>query len=362
MKYIKSILMGALAMLSFTACTGDQALPPINKPEALGDGNLGNGDWNTPMAAYQAALGTVPHDDYGYDKTEAWVTGYIVGWVNVDISNSNLALAADFTVPAQVNTNIMIASDPDEKDPANIATVQLPSGDVRKALNLQDHPENLGELVTVYGTVGIKYCGQYGVRSVSDYVWGDEGKEPDPNMVLPAGAREFFSVDLTKGMEGFTFDQGNPADKNGNPLSDFKTWTQSTQYGLVATGGIANNDFNKSKANITDAMAISPVIDLTDYTQIRMMVHQAGNYFNNADNFQQMTSTLIREAGSTEWEQLEVPYPPAGNSWTFSNSGYIVLDDYAGKKVEIGFRYTSTSSLSGTWEIDKVTVAGVYSR
>ena len=168
-------------------------------------------------------------------------------------------------------------------------------------------------------------------------------------MVLPAGAREFYSVDLTKGMEGFTFDQGSPS-QNG-----FETWKYSSQYGLVATGG-------KTPAVVTDAMAISPVIDLTDYTQIRMMVHQAGNYFNNAENFQQMTSTLIREAGSTEWEQLEVPYPPAGNSWTFSNSGYIILDDYAGKKVEIGFRYTSTSSLSGTWEIDKVTVAGVYSR
>ena len=342
--------MGALAMLSFTACTGDQALPPINKPEALGDANLGNGDWDSPMAAYQAALGTVPHDEFGYDKSEAWVTGYIVGWVNVDISNSNLALAADFTVPAKVNTNIMIASNPDEKDPANIATVQLPSGDVRKALNLQDHPENLGELVTVYGTVGIKYCGQYGVRSVSDYVWGDEGKEPDPNMVLPAGSREFFSVDLTKGMEGFTFNQGTPSQAN------FETWKYSEKYGLVATGGKAPG------AVVTDAMAISPEIDLTNYTQIRLMVHQAANYFTNSANFLQMTSTLVREVGATEWQQLEVPYPPAGNSWTFGNSGYMILDDYAGKKVEIGFRYTSTSALSGTWEIDKVTVAGVYSK
>ncbi len=349
MKYIKSILMGALAMVSLSACTGDQALPPINKPEALGEASLGNGDWDSPMAAYQAALGTVPHDEFGYDKSEAWVTGYIVGWVNVDISNSNLALAADFTVPAGVNTNIMIASDPNEKDPANIATVQLPSGDVRKALNLQDHPENLGELVTVYGTVGIKYCGQYGVRSVSDYVWGDEGKEPDPNMVLPAGAREFFSVDLTKGMEGFTFDQGTPSQ------AGFETWKHSSQYGLVATGG-------KTPAVVTDAMAISPEIDLSHYTQIRLMVHQAGNYFTNSDNFLQMTSTLVREVGSTEWQQLEVPYPPAGNSWTFGNSGYMILDDYAGKKVEIGFRYTSISSLSGTWEIDKVSVAGVYSK
>lgn len=349
MRYIKSIFAGVLALLSLTACNDDQALPPIVKPEGLGTGNLGDGQWNTPMAAYQAALGTVPHDEFGYDRSEAWVTGYIVGWVNVDISNSNLALAADFTVPAQVSTNIMIASNPDEKDPANIATVQLPSGDVRKALNLQDHPENLGELVTVYGIVGIKYCGQYGVRSVSDYNWGDKGNEPDPNMVLPSGAREIKSYDLTKGMEGFTFDQGTPSQ------AGFEAWKHSTQYGLVATGG-------KTPAVVCDAMVISPVIDLTNYTQIRMMVHQAANYFTNSANFEQMTQTLVRVAGSTEWTQLELPYPPAGNSWTFSNSGYIVLDDFAGKKVEIGFRYTSTSTLSGTWEIDKISIAGVYSK
>lgn len=341
--------MGALAVLSFTACTGDQALPPINKPEALGEMNLGDGEWNTPMAAYQAALGTVPHDEFGYDKDEAWVTGYIVGWINVDISNTNLAIAADFTVPATIATNIMIASTPEEKDPANIATVQLPSGDLRNELNLKDHPENLGKLVTVYGIVGIKYCGQYGVRSVSDFAWGAEGNEPDPNMVLPAGAREFFNVDLTKGMEGFRFEQGTPSQ------AGFETWKHSTQYGLVATGG-------KTPAVVTDAMAISPEIDLAGYAQVRLMVHQAGNYFTNSANFQQMTSTLVREAGNGEWEQLAVPYPPAGNSWTFGNSGYIVLDAYAGKKIEIGFRYTSTSSLSGTWEIDKITMAGVYSK
>lgn len=362
MKRIKNILLGALALLSFTACTGDQALPPINKPAGLGEANLGNGEWNTPMAAYQAALGTVPHDDFGYDRSEAWVTGYIIGWVNVDISNANLALAADFTLPAGVNTNIMIASDPNEKDPANIATVQLPSGDVRKALNLQDHPENLGAQVTIYGTVGNKYCGQYGVRTVTDYVWGDQGKEPDPNMVLPAGAREFFSLDLTKGTQGFTFDQGEAIDKNGNLVPDFETWKYSSQYGLVATGGVANVDVEKSKAVMTDAMAISPEIDLSDYVNIRMMVHQAGNYFNNAENFSQMTSTLIRVVGTEEWEELQMPYSPAGNSWTFTDSGYIPLDDYAGKKVQIGFRYTSTITLSGSWEIDKLTVAGVYSK
>ncbi len=347
---IKTLVISALALTGLSACTGDQALPPINKPEGLGEAKLGNGAWNTPMAAYQAAIGTIPHDDYGYDMSEAWVTGYIVGWVNVDISNSNLALAADFTVPAKVATNIMIASRPDETDPAYIATVQLPSGEIRNALNLLDHPENLGSEVTVYGTVGIKYCGQYGVRTVTDYLWGDQGKEPDPNMVMPAGAREVVKWDFTKGLNGVTFDQGEPSQAN------FEIWKYSSQYGLVATGG-------KTPAVTSDAWAITSEIDLTAYNQPRMMLHQAANFFNNADNFRQMTSVMAREVKEDgtrgEWSELELPYTPSGSSWTFGDSGYIPLDDFAGKKIEIGFNYTSISTLSGTWEIDRLTIVGV---
>ncbi|MDE6835499.1 MAG: hypothetical protein K2J03_00905, partial [Muribaculaceae bacterium] len=273
---IKTLVISALALTGLSACTGDQALPPINKPEGLGEAKLGNGAWNTPMAAYQAAIGTIPHDDYGYDMSEAWVTGYIVGWVNVDISNSNLALAADFTVPAKVATNIMIASRPDETDPAYIATVQLPSGEIRNALNLLDHPENLGSEVTVYGTVGIKYCGQYGVRTVTDYLWGDQGKEPDPNMVMPAGAREVVKWDFTKGLNGVTFtniaipSKYDEESKEDKEYPDFETWKYSDQYGLVATGG-------KTPAMACDAMDITSEIDLPNYTQPRMMLHQAAN-------------------------------------------------------------------------------------
>lgn len=333
---------------ALTSCTGDQALPPVNKPAEMGDAVLGNGLWNSPMSAYQVSLGSIPTDEFGLNRIENWVTGYIVGWVNVDVSNTNIELGADFTVPAQAATNLLIASRPDEKNPLNVASVQLPSGAVRNALNLQDHPENLYQQVTIYGEVGRKYCGAYGVRSVSDYNWGDQGKEPDPNMVLPSGAREFWTADLLKDMQGFTFDQGSPSQ------AGFETWKHSTSYGLVATGG------RSGSAVTTEAMAISPVIDLTDYTQPRMMIHQAGNYFNGQAGFLNMCSVLVRLSGTTDWKPVVMPYAPSGSSWTFSNSGYVVLDDFAGQKIEIGFRYTSTADFSGTWEIDKVTIAGVH--
>lgn len=350
MKYIHSILCAALALTAFTACDGDQAMPPVNLPEALGEGTIGNGNWDTPMSAYQASLGTMPKDELGYEHTEAWVTGYIVGWVNVDISNTNIELGADFTVPANLNTNILIASRADEKDPSLVASVQLPSGAVRDALNLKDHPENLYQQVTIYGEVGRKYCGAYGVRSVSDYKWGDRGVEPDPAMVLPSGARDMWTANLTADVQGFTFDQGTPS------TAGFETWKHSTQYGLVATGG------KSGSAVETDAMAISPVVDLTNYESPRLMIHWAANYFTNTENLAKMTSTLVREEGAQDWTAVEIPYLAAGNSWNFSYSGYANLDAFAGKKIQIGFRYKSTKSLSGTWEIDKVSVAGIYSK
>ncbi|MDE6803242.1 MAG: hypothetical protein K2J29_01225, partial [Muribaculaceae bacterium] len=82
-------------------------------------------------------------------------------------------------------------------------------------------------------------------------------------------------------------------------------------------------------------------------------------YFDNSGNFLEMTRTVVREVGG-EWVEVDLPYAPIGNSWTFSDSGYGVLDNMAGKKIEIGFNYTSTNAMSGTWEIDKVTVTGVY--
>ncbi len=43
-------------------------------------------------------------------------------------------------------------------------------------------------------------------------------------------------------------------------------------------------------------------------------------------------------------------------SWNFANSGDIDLAAFIGKKVEIGFHYTSTASKAGTWQIRNVLI------
>lgn len=336
--------MLVLMALSLGSCNDDLSQPPVNLPE----GGVGTGEWDNPMTAYQASLGSI-NEKLG---DVVWVRGYIVGFVDTNIGSVLKDETAAFTVPATVKTNILIAMDPEERDWTKCVPVQLPSGDVRNALNLGDHPENQGKEVCIYGQTGSKYCSAYGVRSVSDYNWGTEGIEPDPNFVLPLGSKAIKDLNFLNNMQGFTFDQGNPS------TAGFETWKLTEKYGLVATGGVADPANNK-KAVITDAMAVSEEIDLAGFGDIRMNIHSAANYFKTTETFNQMCQTLVRVAGETEWEALTLPIPPSGTSWTFSDSGYINLDKYAGKKIQLAFRYTSTEEISGTWEIDKMQIYGV---
>lgn len=328
--------MALASLFMLGSCTGDQAMPPFELPEELGDQKMGDGTWDNPMAAYMAALGRIPTDENGEKMRYCWVSGYIVGWIDTSISFSDIALSATFNGDATLNSNIMIASRPDETDPTKIATVQLWDA-ARTALNLQDN-DNIGKLVSIYGLVGKAYCGQNGVREVSIFNWGDEGIEPDPLLIT-----EF---DLKRDTAGFTFEQISCSDP------DFTIWTHSSSYGIVATG------YTGSTRVASEAIAISPMINLENRVSAAVNIHQAANYFSGQSTFLSMCETLVRAEGETEWTTLTLPTAPSGNSFTYVDSGDIDLSEFVGKKIQLGFLYTSTTTLAGTWEIDKITVTG----
>lgn len=108
----------------------------------------------------------------GVSGSSVWVTGYIVGWVEGQVLSSG----SHFTVPASTTTNILLAASPDETNVANCVPVQLPTGAVRNALNLQNNPTNLGKQVTLKGSLE-SYFGTSGIKSVTAYVWGDKGND-----------------------------------------------------------------------------------------------------------------------------------------------------------------------------------------
>lgn len=101
--------------------------------------------------------------------TGKWVKGYIVGWVDNSSQNFADEKNCNFSVPATVATNVLIATTPDVKDVSKCVVVNLPNtNDIRKNVNLVDNPQNLGKVCTFYGNIR-KYFNIPGVRDVTVY-------------------------------------------------------------------------------------------------------------------------------------------------------------------------------------------------
>ncbi len=93
---------------------------------------------------------------------EVWVCGYIVGG---DLSSSS----ASFEEPFSSRTNILLGPRSSTTDKDACLSVQLPSGDLRDALNLVDNPELLGRKVCLKGDVVSAYYGIPGIRNMTEY-------------------------------------------------------------------------------------------------------------------------------------------------------------------------------------------------
>lgn len=121
-------------------------------------------------------------------------------------------------------------------------------------------------------------------------------------------------------------------------------WAYDSSYGAKASAYL--NDVRYPQ----ESYLVSPILNLEDVTNAKMSFDHAGNFFGTKTN----EATLwVRPVGG-EWEQLTIP--TYFSSWTFVNSGEIDLSAYAGEKIQIGFKYTSTSTVAGTWEIKNVLV------
>lgn len=323
---LAAALFGAATLQS---CSDEKDYPPVVIPE-----DYGSGSWDSPVSVNQVVEGT--------QEPDMWVTGYIVGWIDTNISNAYSAETVKFTTPCTISSNILLAATPDERNIEKCIPVQLVSqSDARKALNLTDNPGNLGKQVSLKGN-GERYFGRNGLKAVSLYNWGDKGVYEEPGPDQPTGTL-VYSAGKASGLDAFTFD--NILLPEGSTY----VWKIDAKYGLVASGFIGG------ACKESDAWAISPAIDLSGYKSATLTFRHAGNKFNSADNFKLSCHVAVRVEGG-EWTELNVPNMCDGNSWTFIDSGNVDLSSVAGKKVQIGFYYTSTTAFAGSWEIDDLKV------
>ncbi len=118
-----------------------------------GDKSDGSGTYDALTVS--EALSSIGDED-------VWVCGYIVGG---DLSSSS----ASFDKPFDSRTNFILGPRSSAKDKDGCLSVQLPSGELRDALNLVDNPELLGRKICLRGNIVEAYYGIPGIKNVTEY-------------------------------------------------------------------------------------------------------------------------------------------------------------------------------------------------
>lgn len=94
---------------------------------------------------------------------DVWVCGYVVGG---DLTSAS----ASFDEPFSSRTNILLGPKSSTVNRDVCVSVQLPSGDLRDALNLVDNPHVRGRKVYLRGDIVEAYFGLPGIKNISEYM------------------------------------------------------------------------------------------------------------------------------------------------------------------------------------------------
>ena len=104
-----------------------------------------------------------------YRTLESAAREFGLSIVGGDLSSSGTKM--NTSAPFDSNTHLTIAERSSIKDKASCLSVELKKGDIRDALNLKDHPENLGMQVFLCGDIVEAYYGIPGLKSLTEYDW-----------------------------------------------------------------------------------------------------------------------------------------------------------------------------------------------
>ncbi|MBQ2496587.1 MAG: chitobiase/beta-hexosaminidase C-terminal domain-containing protein, partial [Prevotella sp.] len=181
----------------------------------------------------------------------------------------------------------------------------------------------------------ILYKEVYEIYPTKDYTNG--GGEVPP-IIDPSEVKVPYSIDFTKGQEPFTI--------NDVLLPEGLSfiWANSSSYGMKASGYY-------QKAYATESWLISPVFDMTSTTAPVLKFSHTGRYFTNMEE----EATLWAKVEGGEWEQLSIPTWFTNNDWNFVDA-QVDLSKYVGKKITLGFKYTSKEAGAATWEIKTLSI------
>ena len=133
-------------------------------------------------------------------------------------------------------------------------------------------------------------------------------------------------------------------------------WSYDNRYGMKASAFANQTNYD------SESWLVSPALDLSNLSPTvahTLNFSHAANYFANSvsDECKVLISTEPTTGSvlpATNWRELNVSAWPT--SWTFVDAT-ADLSSFAGQStVYIAFKYTSTSTKAGTWEISKASI------
>ncbi len=186
----------------------------------------------------------------GGSTDPVWIECYIVGSVK---SGSMSYDDVIFGTTDAATTNIVVGPSASAASASQCMPVQLPSGDVRTALNLNANPSNLGRHVALYGTIE-KYFSTGGIKSVTQYKWLDEvnpDPDPDPDPTPDGLGTEDAPLTVTQFIAAYA------AGSTG------ASWVEGYIVGTVPSQYYSDAEFGTANASNTNFL-LAPTADTTD--------------------------------------------------------------------------------------------------
>ena len=159
--------------------------------------------------------------------------------------------------------------------------------------------------------------------------------------------KDYLDASFAENADGFTWDDITL------PEGSTYVWKYDNYHYLKASAYVSGTRY------ASESIAVSPEIDLSSATKAYLNFSHAGKNFASLDAAKEVVSVEVKADG--EWSKLTIPAWFTNTDWTWADCKDIDLSAYAGKKIHVGFRYISTSSNCGTWEVKAVKVCNYTS-
>ena len=175
---------------------------------------------------------------------------------------------------------------------------------------------------------------------------GDTPVDPDPVDPDPEEPGEYTTLELLD-----PTDSASPITEGGitiegelpEGLSYIWTWKTYKNSSYLCASAFAN-----STKYATTSYAWTPAFTPVNGTVVTAEFEHAYKFESNAAS---LWKFVVREEGSSDITEITIPEWGTGSDWTFVSSGTIDLSAFEGKKIQVGFKYVSSTESAGTWEI-----------